>query len=171
MTPTITIKIPQAATREIAKLLDVAAVGQAIAAGMDEVNQRVVRNIKERISGPGVNRGGPRPQGANIGVDSGTLRRSIGASEAVVIGTARHLRVVSAVGSNVQFEADSVVYAWIHEYGGDIHRSALPKPGHKRGRKYVITIPPRPYLQPEVIAAVPDYGRTIGRNILNRVAP
>lgn len=161
-TPTIKIRLPDASRAALADMLDRAKLGQAIARGMDKVNEDAVGGIRQRISGLGVRRARMQArrserrtglhlvsfkQGANIGVDTGTLRRSIGRSKAAFFGTADTLVVRSAVGSNAAFDADSVVYAATHEYG--------------RG-----AIPARPYVRPEIEARANDYSETVGDNIM-----
>lgn len=161
-TPTIRIRVPDAARAALAAMLDSAKLSQAIARGMDKVNEDAVRGIRTRISGLGVRRAKMQArrserrtglhmvsfkQGANIGVDSGTLRRSIGRSKAAFFGTADTLVVRSAVGSNAAFDADSVVYAATHEYG--------------RG-----AIPARPYVRPEIEARMDAYASEVDKNIM-----
>lgn len=138
-------------------MLDKARLGQAIARGMDKVNEAAVGAIRVRISGLGAwHRPGHRqlPPPSNIGIGhipkrrtGGLLRKSIGRSKAAFFGTADALVVRSAVGSNAAFDADSVVYAATHEYG--------------RG-----AIPARPYVRPEVEAREKDYSREVGANIV-----
>ncbi len=134
ISPDIKFAIPQDAFRQIQSLRDRVGLGQAVARAMDDVNTKVVANIQQRISGRGVRRGGPSPQGENVGVDRGYLRRSIGRSRALVVGSAEFVEVRSAVGSNAAFggvpgyeqfmAAESVRYAAIHEFGGVIEHPA-----------------------------------------------
>lgn len=123
-TPLIKIVLSAESRSAIARTLDTVPFGRAIARGMDEAGDRIVGDIRQRISGPGVNRGGPRLQGPNIGVDTGHLRRSISRSQALVIASGTGMQIRSTIGSNAAFGGESVIYAAIHEYGGTIEHPA-----------------------------------------------
>ena len=192
MTPSYKISIAPESLAYIQRLRDYAGLGQAVAKATDKANSEIVKRVQERISGLGVRRGGPKPQGPNIGVDTGALRRSITRSSALVVGGADFVQVLSSVGSNAAFGVDSVVYAAIHEHGGVIGhpartvrlrfvsgRFASEKRYQKRKGKgetftrrarvgaYEQHIPARPYLRPTVEAVIGSglYGELLDNHI------
>lgn len=192
MTPQFKVSVSPESLASIQRLRDYAGLGQAVARATDKANSDVVKAVQQRISGRGVRRGGPSPQGPNIGVDTGALRRSITRSSALVVGGADFVQVFSSVGSNVAFGGESVAYAAVHEFGKVIDhparsvrlrfvqgRFASEKRYQKRKGKgetftrrarvgaYKQVIPARPYLRPEVEAAVEGgrYGALLDANI------
>jgi len=108
MSDTIQFTIPRAATDLIARCRDRAGLLQALRVTMDNQNQLTIGHInKVRMTGTGPF----APALHKLGVRSGQLRRSVRASQAVVVGEG----IASTIGSNVK-------YAGIHEFGGRIQR-------------------------------------------------
>ena len=176
------ITLSPLASELIKRLKNMPGAAMKVARAMDRENLRTVSDIKRRISGPGVRRGGT--PGEYVGVDTGTLRRSISASQAMMVLSTGTFEVRSSVGSNAAFNAAPVKYAAIHEFGGRIvrkERLATPKTSKlMRGRmskvgfshlvpSYTIDIPARPYIGRTVRERLGHYSKAISDAIVKHV--
>ncbi|HEV2691943.1 MAG TPA: hypothetical protein VG347_03530 [Verrucomicrobiae bacterium] len=97
----IEIEIPEDTRRAIAACKNKRGLARALARTMDRQNELTVRGIRAKLTGP------------VLKVQTGTLRRSIGRTNALVLDD----RVESTVGSGPAFGASSVAYAAFWEFG------------------------------------------------------
>ena len=102
MSWSIELVMPEATRQAITNCADRRGMGMAIARAMDRENELTVNRVKEKLSGEVLH------------VRSNLLRNSIERTDAVVLGS----QVLSTIGSNVRTGGESVVYAHIHEFGG-----------------------------------------------------
>lgn len=149
-------------------------LGAVVAREMDEQNQLAIGKITTgHLSGP--------TGETSLSVRSNTLRKSVRASKAVILGG---LNVASSIGSNVR-------YAGIHEFGytGDVqvgaHSRVLTKKTQvifgKRKKKLRgasiavrahtrhVDVPARAPFGHGIADHAPDYGEAISNAIINYV--
>ena len=127
----------------LSHMQDHAGLGKEVCDAMDKQNELTVEDIKRRISGPGVGRTSRKTgqtvakAGEYVGVNTGTLRRSIGRTKALWLaagtGEGTGLEVASSIGSGTKFTDETGApckpceYAAIHEFGGDINHPSRPR--------------------------------------------
>ncbi len=159
------IVVAPEARRALAALKDAPGLEQAIALALDRENDLTVNRIQRKLSGEVLN------------VQTGTLRRSIGRTAAVVEGN----QIGSAVGSGSAFGHESVAYAAIHEYGGTTkphvirarNAKTLAFPGRGGGTVFCKSvnhpgsrIPERSYIRSTLAERAGKYGQSLGAAIL-----
>lgn len=137
------------------RLTDHQGAALKIAATMNRENQLTIADIKQRISGPGVRRGGKPDE--YVGVDTGTLRKSITATPARAQSAPGQIAVSSLMGSNLK-------YAAIHEYGGNIKHPRKGKP------PYNITIPERSYVRRTIRERAQRYASAFLATLVRHIA-
>ncbi|MDE2102206.1 MAG: hypothetical protein KGL39_33480 [Patescibacteria group bacterium] len=157
-------EIPDTAKKALASMTDFRGLGQRLALTMDRENELTVNRIQRKLSGEVLN------------VQSSTLRRSIGATRAIVKGAS----ILSAVGSGARFGHKSVAYAAILEFGGTT-RPHVIRPRNKkvlafpcRGGGTVFAhsvnhpgskIPERSYIRSTLNERAINYSRALGATV------
>ena len=168
MIPSYSIEMRGDAQALIARFGNRAGLGQAIARAIDMENELTLNVVRRKLSGDVLNR------------VTGRLRDSMQRTDALVIAAGESLEVRSSIGSNVRTGGASVVYAAIHEYGGQTRPHKITAKNKSAlsffiGGKAVVVksvnhpgskIPARPYLRPSVEESLPRLRERVGNNIV-----
>ena len=159
MSWSIEINIPADTAEAIRNCKDRRGLGMAIARTLDRQNELTVNRVQRKLSGEVLH------------VRTGLLRRSISRTDALVLDT----EVVSSVGSNVRTGGDAVVYAAIHEFGGQTRPNLIEAKNGKAlafsiGGKQLVRrsvqhpgskIPERSYLRTTLTERQGQYGTAL----------
>ena len=149
----IEIEIPEDTRRMIVACRDKAGMGRAIARTMDRQNALTAHRIRQKLTGEVLN------------VRTGTLRRSIGYTKAIVNGD----EVQSTVGSGAGFGAESVSYAAFWEYGytgtelvrAHVRRRLTGGFSNVKSHARKVAQAPRSFVGSTVADRAPEYGTSI----------
>ena len=149
----VEIEIPEDTRRMIVACRDKAGMGNAIARTMDRENEITVRRIRQKLTGEVLN------------VRTGTLRRSIGRTRAIVNGD----EIQSTVGSGAGFGAASVSYAAFWDFGytgtemvrAHVRRRLTGGFSNVKSHARQVAQAPRSFLGSTVADRAPEYGTSI----------
>lgn len=164
----IRIYVDPVADAQLRNFGNLPGLGQAIARGMDRENELTLQTVRRKLSGQVLNR------------RTGRLRDSMQRTDALVTGQGDSLMVRSSIGSNVRTGGQSVVYAGIHEHGGQTRPHVIRAKNKAalsfswNGRTITVKsvkhpgskIPARPYLRPSIEERESNYKATISAEII-----
>jgi hypothetical protein len=174
MSETSYIKLAPEATALLNRFKDPAPVYAAMARGMDKENVLTVSHIQRDYLSFG-SAGPASPLG--LRVQTGSARRSIRASAAVVSGTS----VLSSIGGNATNKG--VNYLAVHEFGATIAPHVITANGRclafmiggktifaKSVKHPGMVLPARGMVQRGIADRLPEYGKTLTAAVVNTLA-